>query len=184
MILIELEKSWSWFPHISNHKSRPFSFFCLSGAPCFFHICNKSHCICMSQGRHGEFEPGKAQYSTPIFFHQLFLIRAYDNPKSGQSWGLPALAPPKFVCDYLCLLIYRALNKKIFQRVDNFLTKPFQIAVLTLTNNKRLMNHVTKREFWASTTDSATRLGGLKKVNFWYACVKLSFWLNYLLCFA
>ena len=27
------------------------------------------------QGRHGEFEPGKAQYSTPIFFDQLFLIR-------------------------------------------------------------------------------------------------------------
>ena len=29
------------------------------------------------QGRHGEFEPGKAQYSTPNFFDQLFLIRAY-----------------------------------------------------------------------------------------------------------
>ena len=29
------------------------------------------------QGRHGKFEPGKAQYSTPNFFDQLFLIRAY-----------------------------------------------------------------------------------------------------------
>ena len=30
-----------------------------------------------TQGRHGEFEPDKAQYSTPNFFDQLFLIRAY-----------------------------------------------------------------------------------------------------------
>ena len=29
------------------------------------------------QGRHGEFEPGKAQYSTPSFFDRLFLTRAY-----------------------------------------------------------------------------------------------------------
>ena len=27
--------------------------------------------------RHGEFEPGKAQHSTPNFFDRLFLIRAY-----------------------------------------------------------------------------------------------------------
>ena len=27
------------------------------------------------QGHHGEFELGKAQYSTPIFFDRLFLIR-------------------------------------------------------------------------------------------------------------
>ena len=31
----------------------------------------------LRQGRHGEFELGKAQYSTPIFVDQLFLIRAY-----------------------------------------------------------------------------------------------------------
>ena len=71
--------------------------------------------IVATQGRHGEFEPGKAQYSTPIFFDRLFLIRAYENPKFGQGpglGGLPALAPLRFVCDYLCLLIYRALNKK------------------------------------------------------------------------
>ena len=37
------------------------------------------------QGRHGKFEPGKAQYSTPIFFDQLFLIRAYWNPKYTQG---------------------------------------------------------------------------------------------------
>ena len=29
------------------------------------------------QGCHGEFEPGKAQYSTPTFFDRLFLIRTY-----------------------------------------------------------------------------------------------------------
>ena len=29
------------------------------------------------QGRHGEFELGKAQYSTPNFFDRLFLIRRY-----------------------------------------------------------------------------------------------------------
>ena len=34
------------------------------------------------QGRHGEFEPGKVQYSTPNFFDRLYLIRAYWSPKS------------------------------------------------------------------------------------------------------
>ena len=37
------------------------------------------------QGRHGEFEPGKVQYSTPNFVDRLFLIRAYWNPKSWQG---------------------------------------------------------------------------------------------------
>ena len=44
-----------------------------------------------TQGRHGEFEPGKAQYSTPIFFDQLFFIRVYWNSKSRQGLGLGAL---------------------------------------------------------------------------------------------
>ena len=44
------------------------------------------------QGRHGEFESGKAQYSTPIFFDRLFLIRVYLNPKSRQGPGLGGLA--------------------------------------------------------------------------------------------
>ena len=43
------------------------------------------------QGRHGEFEPGKVQYSTPKFFDQLFLIRAYWNPKSRQGPNLACL---------------------------------------------------------------------------------------------
>ena len=30
------------------------------------------------QGRHREFEPGKAQYSTPNFLDLLFLIRALE----------------------------------------------------------------------------------------------------------
>ena len=33
--------------------------------------------ILAPQGRHGEFEPGKVQFSTPKCFDQLFLIRAY-----------------------------------------------------------------------------------------------------------
>ena len=44
------------------------------------------------QGRHGEFEPGKAQYSTPNIFDRLFLIRVYWNPKSRQGPGLGGLA--------------------------------------------------------------------------------------------
>ena len=49
------------------------------------------------QGRHGEFEPGKAQYSNPNFFDRLFLIiRGYWNPKSkdkAQALGaLPVVA--------------------------------------------------------------------------------------------
>ena len=40
------------------------------------------------QGHLGEFEPGKVQYSTPKFVDQLFLIRAYWNPKSRQGPNL------------------------------------------------------------------------------------------------
>ena len=43
------------------------------------------------QGRHGEFETGKAQYSTPNLFNWLFLIRVYRNPKSRQGPGLGGL---------------------------------------------------------------------------------------------
>ena len=38
-----------------------------------------------NQGRHGEFEPGKAQYFTLNVFDRLFLIRAYCNPKFRQG---------------------------------------------------------------------------------------------------
>ena len=44
------------------------------------------------QGRHGEFEPSKAQYSTPKLFDQLFLINAYWNPKFRQGPGFGGLA--------------------------------------------------------------------------------------------
>ena len=44
------------------------------------------------EGRHSEFESGKAQYSTPNFFDRLFLISAYCNPKSRQGPGLGGLA--------------------------------------------------------------------------------------------
>ena len=45
-------------------------------------------------GRHGEFEPGKVQYSTPNFFDRLVLIRAYWNPKSRQGPVLGCLGGP------------------------------------------------------------------------------------------
>ena len=41
----------------------------------------------LKQGCHGEFEPGKAQYSTPNFFDRLSLIRAYLNLKSRERPG-------------------------------------------------------------------------------------------------
>ena len=44
-----------------------------------------------NQGRHGEFEPGKAQYFTLNVFDRLFLIRAYCNPKFRQGPGLRGL---------------------------------------------------------------------------------------------
>ena len=44
-----------------------------------------------NQGRHGEFELGKVQYSTPNFFDRLFLIRAYFKPKSRQGPNLACL---------------------------------------------------------------------------------------------
>ena len=47
------------------------------------------------QGRHGEFEPGKAQYSTPNFLTGCYLyynLRAYWNPESRQGPGLGGLA--------------------------------------------------------------------------------------------
>ena len=55
-----------------------------------------SSCSCMNtiQGRHGEFEPGKAQYSSPNFF-DWFLIRAYKTPKSRQGPGLGGLGAPE-----------------------------------------------------------------------------------------
>ena len=37
----------------------------------------QSNFLPLSQGRHGKFEPGKDQYSTPKGFDRLFLIRAY-----------------------------------------------------------------------------------------------------------
>ena len=49
------------------------------------------------QGRHGEFEPGKAQYSTPIFWpvvsYKSILIIEIQNLGKAQALGaLPAVA--------------------------------------------------------------------------------------------
>ena len=53
---------------------------------CFWHIHTSMQCD------KGKFEPGKAQYSTPNFFHLWFLIRVYWNAKSKQDPGLGGLA--------------------------------------------------------------------------------------------
>ena len=48
------------------------------------------------QGRHGEFEPGKAQYSTPNFFDRFFLYEHIETQNLGkaQAFGaLPSVAP-------------------------------------------------------------------------------------------
>ena len=39
--------------------------------------CYKLGKPCNMQGHHGEFEPGKVQYSTQNFFDRLLLLRAY-----------------------------------------------------------------------------------------------------------
>ena len=51
------------------------------------------------QGRHGEFEPGKAQYSTPIFFDRLFLIRPIENQNLGNAQAMPRFWRPWYVVD-------------------------------------------------------------------------------------
>ena len=46
-----------------------------------------------NQGRHGEFEPGKVQYSTPKFFDRLFLIHKkelIETQNLGKDQTLPA----------------------------------------------------------------------------------------------
>ena len=43
------------------------------------------------QGRHGEFEPDKVQYSTPKCFDRLFLIRAIETQKFGKDQTVAAL---------------------------------------------------------------------------------------------
>ena len=72
------------------------------------------------QGRHGEIEPGKVQYSTPKFFDRLFLIRAYWNQNLGKDQTLPAFPA---VADLTCSLkILAFLDKKFFWNGTNFLS--------------------------------------------------------------
>ena len=73
-----------------------------------------------SQGHHGEFEPGKAQYSTPKFSDRLFLIKAYWNPKSrqGPNRGGPELSCGVFslriqILDIFCIIIEAILKQLI-----------------------------------------------------------------------
>ena len=97
---------WIFLKTLYFIKSRPFCsfgsflFFLLTWS--LFHfvyskfILHKLHNLSHVQGRHGEFEPGKVQYSTPNFFDRLFLIRAYWNPNLGKAQALgalPAVAP-------------------------------------------------------------------------------------------
>ena len=76
-----------WNVSIFNTSCK-FSFTFL-GKKCFIIVTVSYYIV---QGHHGEFEPGKAQYSTPNFFEQLFLIRGYWHPKSRQGPGLGGLA--------------------------------------------------------------------------------------------
>ena len=43
------------------------------------------------QGRHGKFEPGKAQYSTPIFLTGCFLLERIETQNLGKAQALGAL---------------------------------------------------------------------------------------------
>ena len=45
----------------------------------------------LTQARHGEFEPGKAQYSTPNFFDRLFLKERIETQNLDKAQALGAL---------------------------------------------------------------------------------------------
>ena len=59
--------------------------------------------IYMYQGRHGEFEPGKVQYSTPNFFHLFFSYKSVliETQNLGKDQTLAALAA---VAALLCMV--------------------------------------------------------------------------------
>ena len=44
------------------------------------------------QGRHGEFEPGKVQYSTPIFFWLVVFYKRIETQNLGKDQSLASLA--------------------------------------------------------------------------------------------
>ena len=68
-----------------------------------------------SQGRHGEFKPDKAQYSTPNFFDRLFFIKVYWTQNLGkvQALGaLPAVAP-MFHIVVACKMLFNSVRKEV-----------------------------------------------------------------------
>ena len=65
------------------------------------------------QGHHGEFEPGKVQYSTQKFFDWLFLMRAYWNPKSRQVPNLACHGGPAYYKSfYIWIFLSLSFNSK------------------------------------------------------------------------
>ena len=70
-VLFDLDPEWSYAkPSLKNRTAKP-----------------SVGTVLAYSGRYGEFEPDKAQYSTPNLFDQLFLIT-----RSKQGLGLGGLA--------------------------------------------------------------------------------------------
>ena len=68
------------------------------------------------QGHHGEFESGKAQYSTPNLFVHCFLKGRIETQNLGkpQALGsLPAMANPEGHRYFLILTIYLAVKSSM-----------------------------------------------------------------------
>ena len=60
---------------------------------CACHNWSKSFLFCYAkQGRYSEFEPGKAQYSTPILLTSCFLQECIETQNLGKEQSLAALA--------------------------------------------------------------------------------------------
>ena len=71
---------WKW------EKYRPYLLVCRNGK-----ILNRPPEQHTLQRRHGEFEPGKDQYSIPIFLTSCFLYERIETQKLGNALALEAL---------------------------------------------------------------------------------------------
>ena len=90
------------------------------------------------QGRHGEFEPGKVQYSTQNFFDRLFLIRATQN--LGKDQTLPALPAVASLYSKPAMPQFAMRNKTS----NNFQEKdvPILLKKCTKTQNFEVLKYV------------------------------------------
>ena len=95
------------------------------------------------QGRHDEFEPGKVQYSTQIFFDRLFFIRMYWNPKSRQGPNLACLAyrgGPVIHSKKLSRL------KNSWFQMSSFASYEFDKKQIQLRSIQTLLSYLTKNK--------------------------------------